>query len=314
MSPEQRAQLQELSNSLLDDMDLRWQMDQLGQNLRNAFPQMGWGQGMRFRGDEPLPLVGHGQPARPARRHRRAREPDAQRDQPRSARRGRPRPRARPPRRRRGAFAATARGAREGCSRRPGSSSSAKAAWSSRPRASAASASARSAISSSACCRTAPAATRSSAPVRPRTLQRPQDVRVRRPAAPRRRAHAQERDHARRFGHAGADHARRLRDRAHRAGHARGDGVDARRLALDGDARPVPRGQEGRDGAARAHHLAVPARLSRHGQLRARRPRGEARAPPRGHVGLRVGHQHAARARCSPARCCRRRAAASRSS
>ena len=44
MTPEQRAQLQELANSLLDDMDLRWQMDQLGQNLRNAFPQMGWGQ------------------------------------------------------------------------------------------------------------------------------------------------------------------------------------------------------------------------------------------------------------------------------
>jgi uncharacterized protein with von Willebrand factor type A (vWA) domain len=60
MSPEQRAQLQELSNALLDDMDLRWQMDQLGQNLRNAFPQMGWGQGMGFRGDEPLPLSGMG--------------------------------------------------------------------------------------------------------------------------------------------------------------------------------------------------------------------------------------------------------------
>ena len=61
MTPEQRAQLQELANSLLDDMDLRWQVDQLGQNLRNAFPQMGWGQGMRFRGDEPLPLDGDGQ-------------------------------------------------------------------------------------------------------------------------------------------------------------------------------------------------------------------------------------------------------------
>jgi uncharacterized protein with von Willebrand factor type A (vWA) domain len=58
MTPEQRAQLQELANSLLDDMDLRWQVDQLGQNLRNAFPQMGWGQSMRFRGDEPLPLEG----------------------------------------------------------------------------------------------------------------------------------------------------------------------------------------------------------------------------------------------------------------
>src|SRR5215510_12530723 len=58
MTPEQRAQLQEMANALLDDMDLRWQVEQLGQNLRNAFPQMGWGQGMRFRGDEPLPLSG----------------------------------------------------------------------------------------------------------------------------------------------------------------------------------------------------------------------------------------------------------------
>src|SRR5258708_9977042 len=37
-----------------------WQMDQLGENLRNAFPQMGWGQQMRFRGEEPLPLSGMG--------------------------------------------------------------------------------------------------------------------------------------------------------------------------------------------------------------------------------------------------------------
>jgi uncharacterized protein with von Willebrand factor type A (vWA) domain len=58
MTPEQRAQLQQLADSLLEDMDLRWQVDQLGQNLRNAFPQMGWGQQMRFRGDEPLPLQG----------------------------------------------------------------------------------------------------------------------------------------------------------------------------------------------------------------------------------------------------------------
>jgi uncharacterized protein YneF (UPF0154 family) len=60
MTPEQRAQLQEMANALLDDMDLRWQVEQLGQNLRGAFPQMGWGQGMRFRGDEPLPLQGMG--------------------------------------------------------------------------------------------------------------------------------------------------------------------------------------------------------------------------------------------------------------
>ncbi len=56
MSPEQRAQLQQLAESLLDDMDLRWQVDELARNLQNAFPQMGWGQGMNFRGDEPVPL------------------------------------------------------------------------------------------------------------------------------------------------------------------------------------------------------------------------------------------------------------------
>ncbi len=56
MSPEQRAQLQQLSDSLLEDMDLRWQVDELAQNLQAAFPQMGWGQGMGFRGDEGMPL------------------------------------------------------------------------------------------------------------------------------------------------------------------------------------------------------------------------------------------------------------------
>ena len=58
MTPEQRAQLQALSDQLLEDMDLRWQIEQLGQNLRSAFPQMGWGQGYGFEGDQP---VGMGQ-------------------------------------------------------------------------------------------------------------------------------------------------------------------------------------------------------------------------------------------------------------
>src|SRR3954451_4919924 len=39
---EQRAQLQGLAEQLLEDMDLRWQVDQLGQILRGLFPQMGW--------------------------------------------------------------------------------------------------------------------------------------------------------------------------------------------------------------------------------------------------------------------------------
>ncbi len=52
MTPEQRAQLQQLSDQLLEDMDLRWQMDQLGRNLQGLFPQMGWGQSYEFEGDE----------------------------------------------------------------------------------------------------------------------------------------------------------------------------------------------------------------------------------------------------------------------
>ena len=54
MTPEQRAQLQQLSEQLLDDMDLRWQMDQLGRSLQSMFPQMGWGQQYQFRGDESM--------------------------------------------------------------------------------------------------------------------------------------------------------------------------------------------------------------------------------------------------------------------
>jgi uncharacterized protein with von Willebrand factor type A (vWA) domain len=53
MSPEQRAQLQALSESLLEDMDLRWQVDRLGANLRQAFPQMGWERSRDFSGNDP---------------------------------------------------------------------------------------------------------------------------------------------------------------------------------------------------------------------------------------------------------------------
>ena len=57
MTPEQRAQLQELSDQLLEDMDLRWQMDQLGQNLRDAFPDLDWDASHQFRGDDPLDMA-----------------------------------------------------------------------------------------------------------------------------------------------------------------------------------------------------------------------------------------------------------------
>jgi uncharacterized protein with von Willebrand factor type A (vWA) domain len=57
MTPEQRAQLQGLAEQLLDDMDLRWQMDQLGGHLRQLFPQMGWDRSYDFSGQDPLGLA-----------------------------------------------------------------------------------------------------------------------------------------------------------------------------------------------------------------------------------------------------------------
>ncbi|MCP5028368.1 MAG: hypothetical protein GY929_18995 [Actinomycetia bacterium] len=54
MTPEQRAQLQALSEQLMEDMDLAFQASQLSQNLQNAFPDMNWGQSYDFSGEDPL--------------------------------------------------------------------------------------------------------------------------------------------------------------------------------------------------------------------------------------------------------------------
>src|SRR5581483_410931 len=54
MTPEQRAQLQGLAEQLMEDMDLRWQVDQLSQNLQQLFPQMGWDRRYNFQGQDPL--------------------------------------------------------------------------------------------------------------------------------------------------------------------------------------------------------------------------------------------------------------------
>src|SRR5919112_2438588 len=54
MTPEQRAQLQGLAEQLLEDMDLRWQVDQLGEHLSGLFPQMGWDRRYNFSGQDPL--------------------------------------------------------------------------------------------------------------------------------------------------------------------------------------------------------------------------------------------------------------------
>ena len=54
MSPEQRAQLQGLAQALLEDLDLRWQVDELSRNLQRAFPDLPWNRRMNFSGDDPL--------------------------------------------------------------------------------------------------------------------------------------------------------------------------------------------------------------------------------------------------------------------
>ena len=54
MTPEQRAQLQQLSDQLLEDMDLQWQMQQLSGNLQQMFPQMNWQQSYDFDGQDPM--------------------------------------------------------------------------------------------------------------------------------------------------------------------------------------------------------------------------------------------------------------------
>jgi len=56
MTPEQRAQLQQLSSALLEDMDLAFQASRLGSNLQQMFPTLGWQQGYGFEGDQPLSM------------------------------------------------------------------------------------------------------------------------------------------------------------------------------------------------------------------------------------------------------------------
>jgi len=56
MSPEQRAQLQQLSDALLADMDLSFQVSRLGANLQQMFPALGWEQCHGFEGDQPLSM------------------------------------------------------------------------------------------------------------------------------------------------------------------------------------------------------------------------------------------------------------------
>src|SRR6202041_1042708 len=51
LSPEQQAQLRGLMGAVLQDMDLRWQVERLAQNLQRAVPGAGWQRAYQFEGD-----------------------------------------------------------------------------------------------------------------------------------------------------------------------------------------------------------------------------------------------------------------------
>ena len=54
MTPAQRDQLQQLSDQMLADMDLNWQVNELAQHLRNEFGDLGWDRRYDFSGVDPL--------------------------------------------------------------------------------------------------------------------------------------------------------------------------------------------------------------------------------------------------------------------
>lgn len=58
MTPEQRRQLQDLAEALTADLDLAWQLDELGRHLQGAFPDLGWDTRYDFSGSDPLDLAG----------------------------------------------------------------------------------------------------------------------------------------------------------------------------------------------------------------------------------------------------------------
>ena len=54
MTPGQRDQLQQLSDQLLADMDLNWQVNELASHLRKEFGDLGWDRRYEFGGVDPL--------------------------------------------------------------------------------------------------------------------------------------------------------------------------------------------------------------------------------------------------------------------
>jgi uncharacterized protein with von Willebrand factor type A (vWA) domain len=57
LTPEQRAELMELAEGLLGDVDLAFEMDRLGANLRMLAPGLRWGEPVEMDGAEPMGLA-----------------------------------------------------------------------------------------------------------------------------------------------------------------------------------------------------------------------------------------------------------------
>ncbi len=56
LTPEQREELMGLSQQVMQDMDLAFEMDRLGSNLANAFPDMPWGDPVMGEGEGSMPM------------------------------------------------------------------------------------------------------------------------------------------------------------------------------------------------------------------------------------------------------------------
>nr|MBU6202550.1 hypothetical protein [Acidobacteriota bacterium] len=56
MTPEQRAELQDLTEQMLGDGEIRDQMARLSANMQAMFPSLGWGESEEFTGDQPMPF------------------------------------------------------------------------------------------------------------------------------------------------------------------------------------------------------------------------------------------------------------------
>ena len=303
MTPEQRAQLQQLSDQLLEDMDLQWQMQQLSGNLQQMFPQMNWNQSYDFEGQDPM---GFGQAMQAMQdlgdldqlenllrnasspgalaeadmdRVRDLMGDDAAKSLERLAELTKMLEEAGLIEQKEGRLELTPKGLRA-----IGSNAL------------------RDLFSKLAKDKIGQHETNQLGPG-PRAHLRHQAVRVRRPVPARPAPHDPQRAAAHGRRHAGDPRPRRLRDRAHRAPHPLVDGADARPVAVDADARQLPAGQEGGDGAAPPDHVAVPARLPGHRRVLRNGPRAHRRTAARGVVGLRVRHEHAPRRSCSPASC-----------